>query len=340
MTLYCGIDLHSNNVMISLIDADDKLIDERRLNNDMELIDHHLSRYQSELSGVVVESTYNWYWLVDGLIDRGYPVHLANTLAIQQYNGIKYTNDASDARYLAQLLRLGILPTGYIYPKPLRHVRDLLRRRLLLVQQRTAQLLSLQSMLARQTGKQLSGDKVKRLQTSDLSSWLKDPTVLYAAQQAHNLLQFLNKQITQIEAVVETHCQQHPQRYYDLLTSTPGIGRILGMTILLETGPMERFAQVGNYASYARCVPSDKVSNGKSKGKGNVKNGNRYLGLAFVEAAHYAAIWNEEIKRYYQRKCRKVPKLVAKKTIAHKLARACYHMLKENTTFDVKRAFG
>ena len=163
MTLYCGIDLHGNNVMISLIDAEDKLIDERRLNNDIELIDRHLSRYQSELSGVVVESTYNWYWLVDGLMDRGYPVHLANPLAIQQYTGIKYTNDASDARYLAQLLRLGILPTGYIYPKPLRPVRDLLRRRLLLVQQRTAQVLSLQSLIARHTGQQLSGDKVKRL---------------------------------------------------------------------------------------------------------------------------------------------------------------------------------
>ena len=81
------------------------------------------------------------------------------------------------------------------------------------------------------------------------------------------------------------------------ITSIPGVGKILGMTILLETGPIERFAQVGQYSSYSRCVPTDKISNGKSKGKGNAKNGNRYLAMAFVEAAHYAAIWNPEIKR-------------------------------------------
>jgi len=147
-----------------------------------------------------------------------------------------------------------------------------------------------------------------------------------------------NTQIEEVEAFVLSHCQNSED--YALITSTPGIGKILGMTILLETGPIERFLQVGNYASYARCVPSDKISNGKSKGKGNTKNGNRYLAMAFVEAAHYASIWEPTIKRYYQRKCKKVPTMVAKKTVANKLARACYHMLKEGTVFDITRAFG
>jgi transposase len=100
MTLYCGIDLHSNNSVISLIDETDRLVSERRLDNDLATIEQHLQPYQDETNGVVVESTYNWYWLVDGLIERGYPVHLANTLAIQQYNGLKYTNDETDARFL------------------------------------------------------------------------------------------------------------------------------------------------------------------------------------------------------------------------------------------------
>ena len=100
MTLYCGIDLHSNNSLISLIDDDNRLISEKRLDNNLQAIEQHLQPYQDDISGVVVESTYNWYWLVDGLMEQGYPVHLANTLAIQQYNGIKYTNDATDARYL------------------------------------------------------------------------------------------------------------------------------------------------------------------------------------------------------------------------------------------------
>lgn len=87
----------------------------------------------------------------------------------------------------------------------------------------------------------------------------------------------------------------------------------------METGPIERFAAVGNYSSYARCVPSSKVSNGKLKGRGNTKNGNRYLPMAFVEAAHYATIWNPAIKRYYQKKCKTVPVMVAKKAVANKL---------------------
>lgn len=338
MSLYCGIDLHSNNSMVSLIDDNDKLISEQRLTNDLSTITTHLQPYANNITGIVVESTYNWYWLVDGLIEQDYNVHLANTLAIKQYSGIKYTNDATDARFLAHLLRLNILPTGYIYPKEQRFVRDLLRRRLLLVKQRTAQLLSLQSMITRHTGRRLTSAQVKRLTTTKLPDYFNSPTTLFAAEHSLQLLLQFTKQINEIEEFVLSHCQNTDD--YSIVTSTPGIGKILGMTILLETGPIERFAQVGNYSSYARCVPTDRISNGKSKGKGNAKNGNRYLAMAFVEAAHYATIWNPTIKRYYQRKCKRVPLMVAKKTVANKLTRACYHMLKDKKFFDITRAFG
>ena len=219
----------------------------------------------------------------------------------------------------------------------MRQVRDLLRRRLLLVKQRTAQLLSLQSMMACHTGQRLPCHQVKRLQAGALTDYLTDAVLLFSAQQHLLLLQQLQQQISDVESFVLKHCDE---ALYSLLTTTPGIGKILGMTILLETGPIERFPQVGNDASYARCVPTDKISNGKTKGKGNAKNGNRYLAMAFVEAAHYAAIWNDAIKRYYQRKCRRVPTMVAKKSVANKLTRACYHMLKNQQAFDIKRAFG
>ena len=338
MQLYCGIDLHSNNSMVSLIDDTDKLICEKRLDNDLSTIATHLQPYANDITGIVIESTYNWYWLVDGLIDNDYTVHLANTLAIKQYSGIKYTNDATDARFLAHLLRLNILPTGYIYPKEQRAVRDLLRRRLLLVRQRTAQLLSLQSMITRYTGLRLTCAQVKRLTTETLPRYFDAVATLFAAGHSLQLLQQLTTQIEEIEGFVLSHCQNNDD--YSIITSVPGIGKILAMTILLETGPIERFAHVGNYSSYARCVPTDRISNGKSKGKGNAKNGNRYLALAFVEAAHYATIWEPVIKRYYQRKCKRVPLMVAKKTVANKLTRACYHMIKDRTIFDITRAFG
>lgn len=338
MQLYCGIDLHSNNSMISLIDETDHLISEKRIDNNLEAITQHLQPFAQDLTGIVVESTYNWYWLVDGLIENDFTVHLANTLAIKQYSGIKHTNDATDARFLAHLLRLNILPTGYIYPKEQRYIRDILRRRLLLVKQRTAQLLSLQSIITRHTGKRLTSSQIKRLTSESLSLYFDNTVVLFGAQHAFQLMKQLNTQIDEIESFVLSCCKEKED--YNIITSTPGIGKILGMTILLETGPIERFSQVGNYSSYARCVPTDRISNGKSKGKGNAKNGNRYLAMAFVEAAHYATIWNPVIKRYYQKKCKRVPLMVAKKTVANKLTRACYHMLKNNTPFDITRAFG
>jgi len=217
MTLYCGIDLHSNNSLISLIDDDNRLICEKRLDNNLQAIEQHLQPYQDDISGVVVESTYNWYWLVDGLMEQGYPAHLANTLAIQQYNGIKYTNHATDARYLAHLLRLNILPTGYIYPKAMRHVRDLLlRRRLLMVKQRTAQLLSLQSMIGRHTGQRLSCHQMKQLKQDELANYLGSSAALFSATQTLQLMQQLNAQIEEIEAFVLECCESSD--YYSLIT--------------------------------------------------------------------------------------------------------------------------
>lgn len=171
-----------------------------------------------------------------------------------------------------------------------------------------------------------------------LSHYFPEPASLLAVQHAFQLKHQIDVQIADIESFVLDSCTSSD--HYARLLSTPGIGKILGMTILLETGPIERFPNVGNYSSYARCVPSDKISNGKSRGKGNTKNGNRYLAMAFIEAAHYAAIWDSVIKRYYQRKSKKVPSMVAKKAVTNKLTRACYHMLKEQTLFDVSRAFG
>jgi hypothetical protein len=116
MKLYGAIDLHSSNNVMALIDEGNKIVYQKRLPNELAMILKELSVYREQVEGIVVESTYNWYWLVDGLMGEGYRVHLANTAAIQQYEGLKYTDDHSDARWLAHLLRLGVLPEGHIYP--------------------------------------------------------------------------------------------------------------------------------------------------------------------------------------------------------------------------------
>lgn len=336
MTLYCGIDLHCNNSVIAVLDEHDNTIYEKRLPNDLEMIIGVLHSYQKELFACVVESTYNWYWLVDGLMAAGFEVQLAHTGALPEYSGLKYTNDFSDARYLAHLSRLGILPTGYIYPLEERAVRDLLRRRLLLVRQRALHHISLQSLIARHSGKRLNTNQIKTLRMVQLADYLPAP-FLMNGQITYQARAWMDGAIRRVEQELQQQVQ--PRQDYQLLQSIPGVGRVLGATIALETGSIERFASPGNYASYARCVKSEKISNKKRKGQNNRKNGNKYLAWAFMEAGHYAAIWNPRINRFYQRKKARSHILVAKKAVANKLARACYHMLKRNEEFDVTRAF-
>ena len=338
-TLYAGIDLHSNNNVVVVTDAEDKVVYCKRLRNELDAVLGALSPFSDSLHGVVVESTYNWYWLVDGLMDHGYRLHLANTGAIQQYSGLKYADDASDARWLATLLRLDLLPEGYIYPKEERPVRDLARKRSYLVRQCTSNVLSIKNLFARNTGRSISASGVKRLTDEDVDAMLADADLALAVKSSLALVRCSLEQIGILQKTVLKRVRL--REGFKNLLSVNGIGDILALTIMLETGDIGRFDTVGDFASYARCVGSAHISNGKKKGKGNTKNGNKYLGWAFMEAANFAIRYDDTIQRYYQRRNAKGKHImVAKKTVAHKLARACYHILRDQTLFDVKRAFG
>jgi transposase len=335
--LYGGIDLHSNNNVVALLDEEDRAVYRKRLPNEAGMVLEALAPYREAIAGLVVESTYNWYWLVDALMDAGYRVHLANTSAIVQYSGLKYSDDDSDAAWLAKLLRLGLLPEGYIYPKAERAVRDLLRRRMRLVQQHTANVLSVQNLLARSRGRSPSANEVKRLTPETVADLLPDPSLALAVQS--NLL-VMRAQEAAIDLLEREACAQVRLRpAYRRLLTVAGIGKILGLAIMLETGPITRFARVGNYASYCRCVGGERLSNGKRKGVGNTKNGNKYLAWAYLEAANFAVRYDARIKRFYQRKRAKTNGVIAIKTVAHKLARACYYILRDSRDFEVERAF-
>src|ERR1700722_3961424 len=166
---YSGIDLHSNNSVVSVIDETDRVVAEKRMPNDLPKILAFLSPWRAELAGVVVESTFNWYWLVDGLQAAGFTVHLAHTTAIRKYDGLKHSGDETDARYLALLLRLGIFPTGTILPREERAVRDLARKRMQLVRSRTSHILAVENITARQSGTRITSNQVKRLDEESIN---------------------------------------------------------------------------------------------------------------------------------------------------------------------------
>jgi transposase len=335
--LFCGIDLHSNNSVVVISDESDKVIYSKRHSNNLDEICAALGPYQSTLVGIVVESTFNWYWLVDGLQEHGYKVHLANTTAIKQYDGLKHRGDESDARHLAHVFRLGLLPTGYIMPKEVRGVRDLARKRMQLVQQRSVQILSIETQMDQQHGAHLSSNLIKKLSINDIDAMPIGAMEALAMKANLTVMQTLDTQIGLIEKALAKECRAHPG--FPLLKSVAGIGDVLATVILLETGEIERFKDVGNYVSYCRCVGSIHTSNGKKKGEGNTKNGNRFLAWAYVEAANFAIRYCEAAKKFYQRKKAKRNGIVAIKAVAHKLARACFHMLKTGEVFSVERCF-
>ena len=204
MKTYAGIDLHSSNNFTGVIDDKDQRLYRKRLPNRLDAILSALEPFKDSLEGVVVESTFNWYWLVDGLKEHGYKVHLANPSAIKQYEGLKHTDDKWDSFWLAHMRRLNILPEGYIYPKEERPVRDLLRRRLLFVKHRTAHILSLQSMISRNIGANMTCYAIKRLDEAAAETLFNSPYLLLAAKSNIAVIHFLKERIKLIEKAVKS----------------------------------------------------------------------------------------------------------------------------------------
>jgi len=337
MKTYAGIDLHSSNNFIGIINEQDERLYQKRIPNNLNDVLTALDPFKESLEGIVVESTYNWYWLVDGLQDNGYHVHLANPSAIQQYDGLKHTDDKWDSFWLAHMRRLNILPEGYIYPKDGRPTRDLLRRRLFFVKQRTAQILSFQSMLERETSLRLSGREIKKLKIEEAKSILNQPELVFTAENFIATIKFFSERIKSIEQNIVS--QVKLVKEFELLRTIPGIGEILGLTIMLEVGDINRFPKVSNYSSYCRCVKSTRYSNNKKKGQNNKKNGNKYLAWAYVEAANFAIRFSKEAQRFYHKKKSQTNSIVAIKALGNKLSRASYYIMRDQVPYDEEKLF-
>lgn len=333
-----GIDLHSNNVVVGIVDMDGKRVGSAKLACELKEIAKFLAPFKKRLEQVAVESTYNWYWLVDGLQALKYPVVLANPAGMQQYSGIKHADDKNDAFFLAELLRLRILPTGHIYDAPLRPVRDLLRRRMTLVHHRSALMLSFKSLYTRTTGQEMTLSQLKGLEIKEAQGLYEHPANQMIAGMQIQHIEQLTASIEQIEKVVMASARELPA--YPRLTTLPGVGIILGMTMTLEVGDINRFASPGQFASYCRTVEAQRTSNDRKKGENNSKCGNKYLAWAFVEAANFARRYDEQCRKWYDRKAAKTSKVIATKALACKLAKAAWHLMSQGSDYDAKRMFG
>ena len=338
MKIMVGIDLHSNNALCGTRDESGQRLVHKKLPCDLPAILKLLEPYKDRIATLAVESTFNWYWLVDGLQDHGYHVVLANLARMQPYSGMKYPDDVSDAYFLAELLRLDLLPTGHIHDRQTRPVRDLLRRRLLLVRQRTMVILSFKSRNERTLGQRVFLARVKAMKPEEAQARFTAPADQLLSGTEIELVGQLTTAITKVERHILGVAGKWPTD--PRLQELPGIGKILGLTIALETGDAKRFADAGNFASYCRCVKSLRPSNGKKKGENHRKCGNKYLAWAFVEAAHFACRYDDQSRRFYDRKKHQTNPIIATKSLACKLAKAAWHVMKEDVPYDATRVFG
>lgn len=338
MKIMVGIDLHSNNALCGLMDEAGRRLLHKKLPCDLATILQLLEPYRDRIVTIGIESTFNWYWLVDGLQDAGYHVVLANPAAMQPYSGKKHTDDVSDAYFIAELLRLDLLPRAHIPDRGTRPVRDLLRRRLLLVRQRTTLILSFKSLNERTLGERVPLARVKAMTPAEAQARFTAAADQLLAGEQITLMDHQTDAITKLEQHLLAVTGKTSA--YQRLQELPGIGKILGLTIALETGDAKRFAAAGNFASYCRCVRSVRRSNDKKKGENNRKCGNKYLAWAFVEAAHFACRHDDRCRRFYDRKKQQTNPVIATKALACKLAKAAWHVMVADAPYDAARVFG
>ena len=302
----------------------------------------------------IVESTYNWYWMADGFESRGWNLLLADPSTVSRAN-IKYADDYTDAAYLAECLRTGSLRTTWVMPKDDRAIRDLARYRMTLVEDRARLKTIIVNMITNHLSIKLTSDKLIREIDKSVETAIESPSEEVAQQvlatyfdhrlvrikvgSLLNRIRFLATEIEQLDQ--ELLSLLKPNLYSKSLQTIKGCGFVTSMIIALEIGEIERFNTHKDFVSYCRLAPTSKLSNGKSKGVGNAKNGNAYLSWAFTELANLVVRFNPEAKRYYDRLFnRSRLRVKAIRSLAAKMARAIFMMLKHGETFDLKRCFG
>lgn len=338
---YCGIDLSARDSHLCVLDESLSIHLQQKVANDLPRISYLLQPFKPLLQ-IVVESTFNWYWLVDGLQHLGFDLCLAHTLGLSLITKAKVKTDRRDAFTLAKLLRAGVIPKAYIYPVETRPVRDLLRRRLQLVQLRAQEYGSLRQLLLREGILTSSRNEIKHSDDDDLHKWFSHPLIVLNASLQIERIELLTAQISQLEQAILELTRQNAD--YKRLQDIPGVGRLLALTILYEVGEVSRFSNVRQFSSYCRLVPGVAQSGAVTRRGRASKQGNAYLKSAFSQAAVVAVRSYPRIRSCYERQLQRhrgsARKLVAYGVIAHKLAQAAYHLLKNETQYREELLFG
>jgi transposase len=333
---YCGVDLHAKTMYICILSQQGVVLLHRNLPCDPQRFLLAIQPFREDLV-VAVECIYSWYWLADLCAKESIAFVLGHALYMRAIHGAKAKNDRIDSHKTAALLRGGLMPQAYVYPVEMRATRDLMRRRLHFVRQRGSLLAHIQ-MTHHQYNLDSPGKRISyRSNREGLGDGFEDVSVRNSIAADLALIDHYEVVIGDLELAVLRQARLHDPNAFGLLTTLPGIGKVLGLTILYEIHDIRRFPSVQDFASYSRLVKCEKSSAGKSLGTSGAKIGNAYLKWAFSEAAVLFVAKCAQGRTMLTRLERKYGKPKALSILAHKIGRAVYFMLARNQAFNLDR---
>ena len=333
---YCGIDLHARSLYVCILDDDGQTLLHKEIKAKPEPLLDLLKPY---LGNVVlgVECMHCWYWISDFCHEHNIDFILGHALYMKAIHGGKAKNDRIDSYKIAHLIRGGNFPLAYVYPAEMRATRDLLRRRTRIVRHGA----DLKAHVKNTTSQYNLPPNKLNLRYPAAREQMRDKFADESVQKNIdldlNIIEFYHRQLSAIECYIEKHAKHHNGRDYHILTSVPGMGRILALTILYEIGDITRFDSVQKFASYSRLIKCRAESAGKVYGTQGNKIGNAHLRWAFGEIAVGYLRGNEKAQSYLARLHKRMGKAKALTALAHKLGRCIYFMLKNQQVFDEQR---
>ena len=335
---YCGIDLHARSMYLCIIDAEGTVLVHRNLPTERGALLRAIDSYREDVV-IAVECIFTWYWIADLCDQLQIPFVLGHALYMKAIHGGKTKNDKIDSQKIAAMLRGGMFPLAYAYPQEMRSTRDLLRRRNYLMHHRSELLAHIQNTRSQYNLPAFEKRIAARSNRTELADHFDEPMVRESIEADISVLDTLHEVLLKLEQTVLDQARHHDPVALQLIRTIPGIGKVLSLVILYEIQDVRRFAEVGNFISYARLVKCPHESAGKRSGSPHNKIGNAHLKWAFSEAAVLFLRDHKPAKDYHHRLVTRYGKAKALSIIAQKLGRTVYYMLKRKEVFNPNRFF-
>lgn len=334
---YCGIDLHTQRMYLCILDRDGNKQLHRNMRAKPDEFLRAVEPFRKDLI-VGVECMFTWYWLADLCLDENIPFVLGHALYMKAVHGGKKKDDKIDSEKIARLLRGGTFPQSYVYPREMRATRDLLRRRTFLMRRRS-ELLGHVQQVNQQYNHAPFEKQLQYACNRDVLDRFEQESTRQNVEADLQMIGHYDQLLKELESNLSRHAKQQDPQASFLLQTIPGVGKLLSLVLLYEIHTIDRFATVGDFLSYARLVTPKHTSDGKVTGHSGAKIGNSHLKWAFSEAVPMMLRHSEDAQRFLARKEKKHGKARAMTTLARKIARTVYQMLKRKEAFDAVKFF-